>query len=210
MYFTSFFFFFSVDLVPYKLDLDLRFSGYRITATSTREVSDFCLSRYLRLVQVNLTSSYDNEFVQFILILFTPFIMTVSTWFAFFYYFCVVGSKASIIDPKDNDITIKNAKIVVESQEDDEIQVSHPTWLAFSCFSYCVKLYDVLFLISLIFFFISCNFGDYNFIYHIQHYIIQYVQSSDLFFPSFSSSCLIYLMPTFFFVFCFLFFVFLL
>ncbi|KAL6343292.1 hypothetical protein AAG906_022367 [Vitis piasezkii] len=32
------------------------------------------------------------------------------------------GSKASIIDPKDNDITIKNAKIVVESQEDDEIQ----------------------------------------------------------------------------------------
>lgn len=33
------------------------------------------------------------------------------------------GSKASIIDPKDNDITIKNAKIVVESQEDDEIQL---------------------------------------------------------------------------------------
>ena len=79
------FFFFSVDLVPYKLDLDLRFSGYRITATSTREVSDFCLSRYLRLVQVNLTSSYDDEFVQFILILLTPFIMTVSTWFAFFF-----------------------------------------------------------------------------------------------------------------------------
>ncbi|RVW88595.1 hypothetical protein CK203_033074 [Vitis vinifera] len=37
------------------------------------------------------------------------------------------GSKASIIDPKDNDITIKNAKIVVESQEDDEIQTGDLT-----------------------------------------------------------------------------------
>ncbi|KAA8527254.1 hypothetical protein F0562_034649 [Nyssa sinensis] len=34
-----------------------------------------------------------------------------------------VGSETAITDPKDNAITVKNAKIVVESQDDDKIQV---------------------------------------------------------------------------------------
>ena len=54
----------------------LRLSGYLIPATSTREVSDFCPGQYPQLVQVNLNSSYDYEFVQFILILLTLYFLS--------------------------------------------------------------------------------------------------------------------------------------